>query len=39
VAVAVPADAVDERNRRLFTEALVDSAAELSARVRRRLRR
>jgi DNA-binding transcriptional LysR family regulator len=39
VAVAVPVDVVDERNRRLFTEALVDSAAELSARVRRRLRR
>jgi DNA-binding transcriptional LysR family regulator len=38
VAVAMPADAADERNRRLFTEALVDSAAELSARVRRRLR-
>jgi DNA-binding transcriptional LysR family regulator len=38
VSVALPADAAEERNRRLFTEALMDSAAELSARVRRRLR-
>jgi DNA-binding transcriptional LysR family regulator len=39
VVVAVPADSAGERNRRLFTEALTDSAAELSARVRRRARR
>jgi DNA-binding transcriptional LysR family regulator len=38
VAVALPADVAGERSRRLLTEALADSAAELSARVRRRLR-
>jgi hypothetical protein len=38
VAVALPADEAAERTRQLFTKALVDSAAELSARVRRRLR-
>lgn len=39
VAVAVPADAEGERSRLLFTEALTDCAAELSVRMRRRVRR
>jgi DNA-binding transcriptional LysR family regulator len=38
VAVALPDHPPDERTGRLFADALVDCAAELSARVRRRLR-